>query len=50
MLHQVKKYIRIKAEAMQKMKSGDLEGYIGKLRELYELRRAIPNTATVPVR
>ena len=43
MFDQVKKYLRIKAEAMKNMQNGDLEGYISNLREMYELRTVIPN-------
>jgi hypothetical protein len=50
MLDQLKKYLKLKAEAMQQMQKGDVEGYVKKLRELYELRSVFPNSATVPAR
>lgn len=50
MLNEVKKYLKLKAEAMQKMQTGDVEGYLGKLRELYEMRSLFPKTSIVPLK
>ena len=50
MLEQLKKYLKLKAEAMKKMQTGDLEGYLGTLREIYELRTILPKHAPVPTR
>lgn len=50
MLEQLKKYLKLKAEAMSKMQKGDVEGYLGTLRELYEIRSILPKHAPVPTR
>ena len=44
MLNNLKKYLKVKAEAMQKMQMGDLEGYMSNLREMYKLRMLIPTS------
>ncbi|MCB0807655.1 MAG: hypothetical protein KDB96_00085 [Flavobacteriales bacterium] len=42
MISPKKRYQQLKQEAMRLMRSGDLQHYLHKLRELHEMRRSTP--------
>jgi hypothetical protein len=39
MISRIKRYLQVKRDAMRAMQSGDIDGYLRRLREMNELRR-----------